>query len=123
MWECSSIQEINYTRAKEFIGRQKDLILKPTYNFFALLENGEIKSVLGISENLSIKIHCNYTKPQDRGKGYFSRLLQEVIKQYEGKLITADCLEASKNIYIKSGFELIASKQYKNFIIYKVKKV
>lgn len=123
MWECSSIQEISYGKAKEFIGKQKDLILKPTYKFFAIIEDDEIKSVLGVLESNTVKVHCNYTKPKDRNKGYFSKLLKEIIKQYDGKVITADCLETSKNIYINNGFELVSSKEYKTFTIYKVKKV
>lgn len=123
MWEHSFIQEINYDRAKEFIGKQKDLIIKATYKFFAIIKDDKIKSILGVSEGKTIKIHCNYTRLEDRKMGYFTQLLKEVVKIYEGKVITADCLEASKNIYLNNGFQLIESKQYKTFTIYKVKKV
>lgn len=117
------IQEIGFNEAKTFIGKQSNLIVKSEYKYFALLESGEIRSVLGVSIcNNRVKVHCNYTPLNLRSKGYFSLLLNTVCNIFSNKIITADCLEASKNIYLKCGFKLISEKHYKKFNIYRVKK-
>ena len=122
MWRNSFIQEINYERAKMFIGSEKDLILKPTYKYFMLIKDGEAKSVLGVQEGSTVKIHCNYTPIELRGNGYFGELLRRVCSLYADRTITADCLDTSKNIYLKNGFSLVYKKEYKHFNIYRVKR-
>nr|DAK01704.1 MAG TPA: Protein RibT [Caudoviricetes sp.] len=122
MWECGSIQEIDFESAKRFIGKQKDLILKPDYKYFVLINDGVAKSILGAQESNTIKIHCNYTPIDLRGKGYFGELLRRVCSLYADRVITADCLDTSKNIYLNNGFSLVYKKEYKHFNIYRVKR-
>ena len=123
MWNDGKIQEINYETAKEFAKHERNLILKPDYKYKALFIKGNIVSILGYKEkNNYIKLHCNYTPENLRGNGYFSMLLKETINDNCEKTFIADCLLASKNIYLKSGFELISIKHYKSFDIFKVQK-
>ena len=117
-----SVQEISYETARAFIRGGKSLILKREYKYFALIDNVRIVSVLAVKETDKIKLHCNYTLPLLRGKGYFTQLLQCIIDKYKEFDITADCLEASRDIYLKCGFTLIAVKEYKHFTVYKVEK-
>ena len=100
----------------------KNLILKKDYKYFALIDNVRIVSVLAVKETDKIKLHCNYTPPPLRGKGYFTQLLQNIIERYKGFDITADCLEASRDIYLRCGFSLTVVKEYKHFAIYKVER-
>ena len=122
MWGNGIIQEVSYERAKIFIGEQKELILKPTYKYFMLIKDGEAKSVLGVQEGRTIKIHCNYTPLESRGNGCFGELLRQVCTLYNNKIISADCLDTSKNIYLNNGFNLVYKKEYKHFNIYRVKR-
>ena len=105
-----------------FIGQQKDLILKPTYKYFMLVIDGAGKSVLGVQDGRVVKIHCNYTPLELRGRGYFSELLRRVCVLYDGRDIIADCLDTSKNIYLDNGFRPVFKKEYKHFNIYRVKR-
>ena len=117
-----SVQEISYESAREFMRGAKNLILKKDYKYFALIDNVRIVSVLAVKETDKIKLHCNYTPPLLRGKGYFTQLLQNIVERYKWFDIMADCLEASRDIYLRCGFILVAVKEYKHFTIYKVKK-
>lgn len=117
------IQEIDYETAKAFAKQGKNLILKPDYTYRALVIGCNIVSILGYKEKDNcIKLHCNYTPDQLRGNGYFSTLLKETINSNCEKTFIADCLLASKNIYLKAGFELVSIKHYKSFDIFKVQK-
>ena len=100
----------------------ENLILKKEYRYFALLDNVRIVSALAVKETNKIKVHCNYTLPLLRGKGYFTELLQYVIDKYKEFDIAADCLEASRDIYLRCGFTLTDIKVYKHFTLYKVYK-
>ena len=66
----------------------------------------------------SVKLHYNYTYPEYRGKGYFSKLLEFAIERYKDYDIYADCLIASRYIYLKHGFEEYKIKEFKNFTNY-----
>ena len=117
------IQEISFEIAKDFSKHEKNLILKSDYTYQALIVDGSVVSMLGYKEKGNyIKLHCNYTPDHLRGNGYFSILLKETINSKLKKTFIADCLLASKNIYLKAGFELISIKHYKSFDIYKVQK-
>lgn len=116
------VRQISYEEARKFITNEKNLILKREYKYFALFYNNGIVSLLGLKEQGKVKVHCNYTPIEKRGNGYFTRLLRVVMDLYEDKEIVADCLQASKDIYLRNGFELVCEKKYKSFTIYKVKK-
>lgn len=123
LWNNGKIQEIDYETAREFAKQGKNLILKSDYSYRALVIKGNIVSMLGYKEKGGyVKLHCNYTPESLRGNGYFSTLLKETIDSKCGKTFIADCLLASKNIYLKQGFELITVKHYKAFDIFKVQK-
>lgn len=123
VWNNGQIQEIDFETAKAFSKQEKNLILKPDYTYRALIIDGNLVSMLGYKEKGNcIKFHCNYTPERLRGKGYFSTLLNNVINGNCEKTFVADCLSASKNIYLKTGFELISIKHYKSFDIFKVQK-
>lgn len=116
------IKQVSYEEARKFIKSEKNLILKREYKYFALFYNNEIVSLLGLKEQGNVKVHCNYTPIEKRGNGYFTRLLLVVMDLYKDNEIVADCLQASKNIYLRNGFDLVCEKKYKSFTIYKVKK-
>ena len=116
-----SVQEISYETARGFIRGEKSLILKRDYKYYALINSDQIVSALAVKEAQKIKVHCNYTPPTQRGKGYFTKLLLFIIERYKNYEITADCLDASKDIYLRCGFELTAINRFKSFTIYKMR--
>lgn len=119
------LQEVTYDKAVIFCKGEKNMIIKPEYKFYGLYHNGTMVSMLGMSEkNNKIKFHCNVTPEKYRKNGYFSTLLKLVIEnKCKGKYLHADCLEASKNIYLNCGFSLKYVKHYKMFDIFKVERV
>lgn len=122
MWQCSNVQKIDFETARNIIKADKRLIAKKEYDYYALIINAEIISVMGVYDNTRyIKCHCNYTPQNHRKKGYFSHLLREVCKLYKGKEIYADCLEDSKGIYASLGFKEYKQRQFKTFTIYYMK--
>lgn len=115
------IRRVSYIDAKNFI-KTKWLIAKPTYEYYALCDKkDQLVSIIAISINDKakvIKLHANFTPKENRGNGYFTTLLWNIIKCCDGYKIIADCTEYSKGIYEKAGFiQKSPTKQRKYFQI------
>ena len=92
--------------------------------YYAYLKDEKIVSIINITENkYYYKLHCNYTLPEYRGKGYFTELLKYILNIYYDKTLKADCLESSYKIYAKLGFNQKKEKQFKKFKIYYMEKL
>lgn len=120
-----TIRKITYECAKSFID-DNTLIIKPIYQYYALFnDNDKILSVLGayvsIGKTHKIKLHCNYTPAELRNHGYFSMLLNQIMKIYAKDMnvdtFYADCTDFSKGIYEKMGFKAMRTKKFKRFNI------
>lgn len=120
----SFIQEVSYEFALLFIERKGNLILKPDYHYVALYVDRICVSVLGYKRNANkVKIHCNYTLPERRGEGNFTKLLEFFVQENKGCEITADCLDSSKGIYERLGFEKVGYREFSKFNITKMRKI
>ena len=101
----------------------KDLIFPQNATYYVLEDESIIKCFLAVKDAKSgVKLQCNYTMPEYRRQGLFSKLLDEVINRYKDKDIYADCLLASRNIYLSKGFTEYKIKEFKHFTIYYMKK-
>lgn len=117
-----TIRELDYNYIRGLNIKSKDLIFPSNSLYFGLFEGDAIVSLLAlkISKNRA-KLQANYTFPEHRRKGYFTKLLEYVIINYKQFDIYADCLNSSVNIYKKLGFEQYSFKSFKNFDIYYVR--
>ena len=118
-----NIKIIQYNEAAKFAKGEKSIFLNKQYIYFGLYDKETLLSILSISEkNDVVMFHSNFTPLPLRGKGYFTALLSAVSKTYKDKIQMANCLESSKNIYLKLGFELKNIRHYTNHNLYKVVK-
>ena len=78
------------------------------------LEN-EVVSVLCIRKyhNNNWYLSENFTKQEHRKKGYFTKLLSEVMKHYDG-VFEAHALISSVRVYLSMDFEMANIRRYKN---------
>lgn len=115
------IKKINYDVAVDFSKKEKHLIHKKTYNYFALFDNNKMVSMLAFDiQKNKVKFHSFYTPKEYRKKGYFTllfdELFNELLKKYD--CFFMDCLEDSKEIAKKFNFVLLRKKEFKTFDIY-----
>ena len=116
------IRKIDYSAAKNLI-KDKLLIVKPEYDYYGYFQNNELVSVCGIEYKKNYtRLHCNYTKPEFRGKGYITALVEKLLNHIPGP-VKGNCLESSVNIYKKLGFAVVGTKTYRGQTAYKVEKV
>lgn len=103
--------------------RSRDLIFPTDAVYYILEDENIIKCFLAVRRvKYGVKLQCNYTFPQYRNKGLFSHLLSKVLELYKNENVFADCLPASRNIYLNNGFKEYRIKQFKRFKIYYMKK-
>ena len=115
-------RKVKYEKVKELGIRDKNLIFSPKSEYYAIIDDNTILSVLAVKEAKNgVKLQANYTFPEYRNRGLFTMLLKCVISVYEYTNIYADCLNKSIGIYIKQGFELYKIQNYSSFTIYKVR--
>lgn len=104
--------------------RETTMIYKSNFIYYALFDD-ESKNILVIiaiqnRNNKNIRIEAIWTIPEYRGYGFGTIALKQVcdlyIKDYD---IYADCLESSKSIFLKNGFELIKTLKLSKFDLHK----
>lgn len=118
------IKIIDYNSIKEIKIETYGVDIVDRGIYYAYFINNQIASIINITENkYYYKMHCNYTFPEYRKKGYFTELLKYILKIYNDKTIKADCLESSYKIYEKLGFKKKNEKQFKKFKIYYMEKL
>jgi len=116
------IRHIDYSEAKNFITDDL-LIVKPDYEYYGYFHNNELVSACGLEfKKKYTRIHCNYTKPDCRGRGYITWLIVLLTFNMKG-LVKGNCLESSINIYKNLGFNVVGTKTYRGQTAYKVEKV
>lgn len=114
--------QIKYEKVKGLNIKDKSLIFNPKAKYYAIIDGDIIKSVLAVREAKNgVKLQANYTFPEYRNQGLFTKLLKCVMYLYRDMNIYADCLHKSIKIYIKQGFELYKIENYSSFTIYKVR--
>lgn len=123
----SRIKQITYDLAVNFTKGEPHLTHKKKFVYHGLYVDDVLVSIMAydIGRN-STKLHAFYTPKEFRGRGYFSYLLGLIIKKLESstdtKTLISDCLEDSKDIIERFGFELLREKQYKRFKVYYFRK-
>jgi hypothetical protein len=117
------IARASYAAVRALVAKREPLIIRPQDDFFALSIDGEMVSMLSLSiKGERAKIKANYTRPEFRRRGYFSRLLAFVVSAYRDSELTADCLDASLGAYLAAGFSVQSRKAFKLGVITRVKK-
>lgn len=112
-----NIRTIDYEQAKAVI-KARHMKAEPHYSYYALTDDGRIISVIALAhERAAIKLKTNYTVPEYRRLGHFSRLLAHVVDLCKGSRLTANCLPGTVNIYRDAGFSEVRRKQHKLFEI------
>jgi len=113
------IRKIDYNEAKEFI-KDELLIIKPGYEYYGYFRDNELVSACGVEYKKNhTRIHCNYTKPEHRRRGYITFLIALLLSNWKG-LVKGNCLDSSINIYKNLGFEIVGTKTYRGRTAYKV---
>ncbi len=116
------IAKITFEEAKELAKGRNELILDKEGIYYGLFIDDKLVSMTSVIEKKDIKLKANFTLPEYRGKGYFTKLLQYICAN-TGKKITARCLDTSLGIYLKNGFNKLWERQYKSFRITNVVRV
>lgn len=116
-------RQISYDEIKGLNISDKRLIFSPHAQYYALVDGDIVKSVISVKvAKNGVKLQGNYTFPEYRGQGLFTKLLRCIMNIYSENInIYADCLNTSVGIYLRNGFELYEIKEYKSFTIYKVR--
>ena len=105
--------QIKYEKVKGLNIKDKSLIFNPKAKYYAIIDGDIIKSVLAVREAKNgVKLQANYTFPEYRNQGLFTKLLKCVMYLYRDMNIYADCLHTSIKIYIKLGFEFYKIENY-----------
>lgn len=123
----SKIKQIPHDVAVNFSKGEPHLTHKKKFVYHGLYVDDVLVSIMAYDINKQkAKLHSFYTPKEFRGRGHFSYLLGLIIKKLESstdtKSIIVDCLDDSKNIIERFGFELLREKQYKSFKIYYFRK-
>lgn len=114
--------QVKYEKVKGLNIKDKSLIFNPKAKYYAVIDGDIVKSVLAVREAKNgVKLQANYTFPEYRNGGLFTKLLKYVMRLYKDTNIYADCLNKSVGIYLKQGFELYKIQEYASFTIYKVR--
>lgn len=102
-------------KACKFKPEPHTVSLKDNGEWYAVEKDKEIISVLCVSDKHGGKyLSENYTKPEFRGKGVFTMLLNFIVNTlYKNDLIIAHCLKASVNCYKRVGFTHYNTREFK----------
>jgi len=121
------IKQISYDLAVSFSKGEPHLIHKKKFVYHGLYVDDVLVSIMAYDINKQkAKLHSFYTPKEFRGRGYFSDLFRFMIKTLKDKTdvkyMLVDCLDDSKGIVERFGFELLREKQFKHFKVYYFRK-
>ncbi len=125
-----------YRRKLEWLRKrfEEGLAVKLLYDEESKKDHGFIEYVPGenawraVEANGYLFIHCIWISPNDyKKKGYGSRLIQECVRDAEGKLgvaaVTSDGpFMATKEIFLKNGFTIVEEREKDQLLVMQLKK-
>jgi GNAT superfamily N-acetyltransferase len=115
------IARADYETVRALAPRNQSLTIRPQDEFFVLSVGGAIVSMLSVSvKGRRAKIKANYTRPECRRRGHFSRLLAFIVATHRDHELVADCLDASLGVYLAAGFRVRSRKAYRRFTLTRV---
>lgn len=112
MIEKISLEEV---QSYNFILDPHTVSLKDNGEWWGFKIDGRVISVLCVSDKHGGKYFSeNYTDPEYRGQGYFTKLLDYVSNQvYKDYKCIAHCLKSSKNCYERCGYTHYKTREFK----------
>lgn len=125
MWFATKVERFI---VKDFIQKDKTITCPIKGDYYALIDvdTMQILSALCVTDQREklgyYRVQGMRTAKENRGKGYSTELLKYALSQYKG-LIHADCLEASKGIFQKLGFELKEKCNVGKHIEYRMERI
>jgi len=118
------IEMISWVEARRILNENTNRLIKlePMCTFYGVFVNNKIVSMAGVHQLKNcIRIKNCYTPIKHRKRGYFTALLER-IKNMHDIALSAYCTESSKDIFVKSGFELLYTYERGDQLIYYVRR-
>ena len=117
------MEKLTYAQVRSVPLDVSYLLLDPRADWYGLRQDGMIVCFVGLMRTAQgrLRTRAAYTRPEYRGRGFFSRLLAELIAPVREDLY-GSCMQGTLKIYLRLGYKVYREKEYKLGKIWYVKR-